>query len=299
MTGILAGGAVIGAVLTILLLMGALSFFSDAKEVVSPDLYSFLKDIVGPIAAGFGGAIAGALTTYKVSTDAQAKTEGLIEARNYNRGVLILVSKLNELASIKKSMIIPCESDLLRFATIPALPTQDKDRGRAEAYLTETLIALESYDVIKHVVLAEEYFDSVRSSLNERNRMVDRHRAQIEQGDSRFEGRVSLNNLVQVHGVGATIKLYVFTEQFIEMVDDSIVILRRAIDSVSDTCAEKLKGRGIKILKYDFKKDNAAYNKTKSPHFKSPQHLRAVISASMHNNSLAQNNWKPSSYPYV
>lgn len=296
MNVILFGGAAIGSVITILLFMGVLSFFSEAEDLVNPNIYSFFKDIVGPIAAGFGGAIAGALTTYKVTSESQVKSDGLMEARNYNRGINILVSKLNELASIKRSIIIPHEDDVLRFTTIPALAIMDKDRGRAETWLTEILITLESYEVIQKMVLAEEFYDSLRSALGERNRMVERYGDQFDRSAAHLESRLSLNDLVLIHGIGSTIKLYSYTEQLISMLDDSITHIAAAIDLVGDTCVEKIKGRGVKILKYKLDENDLVYAKTKPPYFKSPQHLRDVITSPGSDESLATSSWQPINY---
>lgn len=54
-------GFLVGAFSIFFLSLAILAFASDLSQMISPVVIAVLKDVGGPVAAGFGGAIAGAV----------------------------------------------------------------------------------------------------------------------------------------------------------------------------------------------------------------------------------------------
>ena len=94
------------------------AFYPPFSNSVDQALVAYLKDVLGPVFTGLGGAGLGALAAYKFQQSNEAEKE-FKETLNVLRLVKMqLVTKLSELASIKKTSILPYADDKVRFVHI-------------------------------------------------------------------------------------------------------------------------------------------------------------------------------------
>lgn len=269
-------GAVIGAVAALFMVMAGLAFIEPGDYGVPPFLYLFLKDIVGPVAAGFGGAISGAFISYRYQQQNEERKLLSDEARSFNRAMALLAHKLNDIASIKNSAILPRQNDPVRFITIPPIAQSPSREERAAESLGEILIGRGLQDLLPDIFEAEELYHSVRESFYERATLISEMR---EKTEISVEGRgrvVSLDLLVNILGVGATVRMYHLTEQIITGIDDAIDGLIDSLMVVGERCGRKIKSDGGAVLIYG-KDKNEAYTRTAAPFFRDADHLEQSI----------------------
>lgn len=265
---------------------------------VSASAISLLKDVGGPITAAFGATIAGAFISYRIQGESVRREELRQEARAYNSAISILSLKLNEIVSYKKAMVVPYQNDPLRFITMPSPAIGEPKRERAGQLVSELILEYGSYDLLSDLNVAEEYYLSLMDSLRLRFDMVGRHRDRME-GDVAGAGRrIILEDIVRINGVGATIRLYAFSEGLIEVMDDAISKLSKVILDLSAMGAGNLRGRGGKIILINDLSD-PILTRTCAPHFKDVEHLAKVIDVNGGARGLVVGRWKPSNSIYV
>lgn len=284
-------GIVIGAVLAVFAFMVILSFATQDASGIHPVVYSWFKDIAGPVSAGFGGAIAGALVSFKVQQDAVRRKELQLEARSFNRASSILAKKLSDLAAYKMAMVIPFEGNPLRFIMMPGIPGGSAKSERADTLLEEILISFDEFELLSEVSVVEERYETIVESIAERNRLVERHRDRMESSSTGAGRMISLEDVVKINGVGATIRLYTFSEQLVSALDDAIENIVKVLEGLNSSCAQRLKDRGVRIIKVEAG-SSPALKRAAPPHFVSPDHLADVIEGQEQSKALAGRDWR-------
>ncbi|MBD9630735.1 hypothetical protein [Pseudomonas sp. PDM19] len=286
-------GTIIGIVSSVFAYLVVISFWDDSKEFSPTGFNSFVKDILGPIASGFGGAIAGALASFKVQQDASFRKELQLEVRDYNRALHGLAGKLNMLGSYKRAIVVPHENNPLRFCTMPGLALGESDYGSsADILLTPILLSLEEADLLSSVSESEAFFASVVDSVRARNNLLEKHRDKMEQHEKGRRREISLGDLASIQGTGSLVRLYSFSEDFIKLLDETIERLGSTIDKLEAQCIPKLKNRGIKIMSLKKMKD-VMFIPTAPPAFKSVDDFVAIIENQEPYGRLADRKWKP------
>ncbi|MDF3863000.1 hypothetical protein P3W53_00900 [Pseudomonas denitrificans (nom. rej.)] len=286
-------GMTIGIIVSIFFYMAVISFWDTSHEFTPAGFNSFVKDILGPIASGFGGAIAGALASFKFQQDESRKKELQLEIKNYNRAVHILAGKLNILASYKESMIAPYENDLLRFCTMPQVASGDKDYGsEASALLTQILLNIDEADTLAKVTEAEAFYISVIDACRLRNTLVEQHRENSEKNNPGQSRNITLANLSKIQGTNSLLRLYRLSEQLIELVDETLSMFEKVIDKFERRCIPKIRDQGIKVLSLSGA-DERIFKKTIPPHFNSADELEAAIVQQLILSERTESDWKP------
>lgn len=286
-------GITVGIVISIFMYLTAISFWDDSREFSPAGFNSFVKDILGPIASGFGGAIAGALVSFKVQQDANHRKELQLEVRDYNRALHALAGKLNLLGSYKRAIVVPHEKNPLRFCTMPGLALGDSDYGSSsDLLLTPILLNLEEADLLSCVSEAEAYYVSVVDSVRARNSLLEKHREKMEQHEKGRRREVSLGDLADIQGIGSLARLYVFSEEFVKLLDETIDRLEGAIDKLDAKCIPKLKDRGIKVMSIK-RAEDVMFVPTVPPAFKTVDDFVAVIEGQEPAGRLADRKWMP------
>lgn len=294
----LALGAFAGAILTIFVVMAGLAFLEPGEYGVPAPLYNLLKDIVGPVAAGFGGAISGAFVSYRYQQDNERRQTLREEGKSYNRAMGLLAYKLNDIASIKTSAILPYENHSLRFIIIPAMPHSQAREERATDTLSDILIGRGEEDLLPLVFEAEEMYHSARESFFQRVQLISEMREKTEAAEEGSGRLISLEIMVSIHGAGATIRMYRLTEQVIVAIDDSIDQLINALEILGQRCGSKLKRDGLATIAYS-RDENDAYRRVSPPYFASVDQLDEWIkNGAGHKGSIYSHSSQRPSYRY-
>lgn len=242
-------GGVLGFLASLYFLLVVLSFFPEGEVLFSSGIYLFLKDVVGPFAAGLGGAVAGAFSSYmfQLATD---KAKSAVEAVNsYNRALTILNSKYNDLCTIKNGMVVPYSHHEFRFVMMPSLPLRHPVQGNAIDFLSDKLVIHGLADVFAKVVLAEERYSSSICNITERNKMLEQYRAESDASGVRERDMLSM--LVRIHGPERVIRLHQYTENMLVALDEALRTLYEAINALHEELAPKIILKDMKCLAID------------------------------------------------
>ncbi|MCP1651815.1 hypothetical protein [Pseudomonas nitroreducens] len=253
-------GVLVGVTTTFFGLLLLLSFSPDIGELVTPSIFSLLKDIVGPVAAGFGGAIAGAFAAYflsraeskrKRSEDAfeEVRKNRLEEVRQINIALVGLAAKLNDVLSIKKSYIDPMVDDRARFIVIPPFVRPATSRERISDQTTAMLACLPLKNATSLIYQADEGYFSLLDGLYTRGVVLQELRDLLERNKKHVgQPTLTLLDYVNAGGGGRLIALYLMTEDMLSLLTETAQSLADAILAVTEMAMERYKGLGIPLV---------------------------------------------------
>ena len=287
----LAIGAVIGAVVMVFAVMAGLAFIEPGEYGVPAPLYMLLKDIVGPVAAGFGGAVSGALVSYKYQQDTERKASAKAKVRNYNKAVAILASKLNDVGSLKRIFVLPFQNDAVRFIRMPVVSGRYTTPGSAVELLEEILIEHGLHKLYTDIGIVEALYFSVHDSVGSRDRIIEKHRDRADEVSHRYGRRLTLRDVAEIHGVPSLVRLYVYTEDIISLIDECIASISSVMKRLNEECASRVKDAGGKLVRYEDIENEEVFKKTVPPYFKTADELVAAIGLEDYSNSLADRGW--------
>ncbi|GLO54787.1 hypothetical protein PPUJ20066_08230 [Pseudomonas putida] len=270
-------GMSVGLVCAVFLAMVLLSVFPAAEPMLPFRLYDFLKDIGGPVAAGFGGAITGAVVTYLIQSQVEKSKEKVGDVSGYNKGVAILISKYREVASIKKDAVTPYQNGHLRFLTIPSIPEMPLQTERSTDFLNELMIKSSMGELLSSLMVAEQKYIAVMMSISERNRTFLMFRDEFDAVMSKRKGRqrVGLKELVDIHGYTKLLRLYELSEMVVTSIDDTLSSLDVVLNELQNNLAPRFNHEGLRLLGY--LNDGRALELTSAPFYKDTDELAAAM----------------------
>lgn len=260
-------GFLIGAISIFFLSLGILAFASDISQMISPVVVAVLKDVGGPVAAGFGGAIAGAVCSYFFQKRTEKEKENKADISTIHKTWVRLMMQLNELYSIKKYNIFPSLDHAARFIDISKLPSNAGVVDRVDPRIIDIALSVKDASAIDILYLADARYRACFENFTNRNEGLDEYRATLKNAGLGRVGGHSLDELKEAVGVGQLVAIHVMTEQMIEILDETLNTLKSAMDVVSELVNKKYKGQGVISLKMDMKKDNEYLRVSPAPHF--------------------------------
>lgn len=269
-------GVVIGLIVAVFLFLFTFALLPSAEPALPPGMFSLMKDIVGPVAAGFGGAIAGAFASYFIQSAAENRKKLEQECVNYSAAIGILISKINELGSIKKAMIVPCQDEQLRFFTIRTVPKGDVSKAQAAPLINDLLIRYGLSELFVELGVAEEYYLSMIWSVNHCGDYIARYRDEQRKHTLGKQREISLSTLKEIHGVSGILQLYSFVEGFILALDEAIAAMINVMERVQKELAPKLRIQGAMLLNASVP-DNEVLKRTPEPFYKNSEELAAML----------------------
>lgn len=219
-----------------LLLVG---FSQDLSQIISPVIVSMLKDVGGPVAAGFGGAIAGAACTYIFQKRNDQEKEAKIDVSTTHKTMVNLSAQLNNLLSIKKYNIYPYRSDRVRFLHIPKIPSSPGVLERLDPRMIDVALSIGNVSIIDNLYLAQARYNSCFENFTNRNLSLDEYRADLKKaGLGRSEGQ-TFKELYKAVGEGQLVALFNMAEEMIEVLDEAIITLKETLDQVNVLISRK------------------------------------------------------------
>ncbi len=272
-------GFIIGLVFSVFVFFALLAFVTDQSSIFLSGAYNFFKDIVGPIAAGFGGAIAGAFATYRLQSLVEERKSKVSDVSNYNRGVEILSAKNRDLWVYKKQVVEKFQDEELRFLKMPDFPEMPINSLMASDCLNELLIRFGMASSISALMTAERKYVATISNLWQRNKMVAKYRTELDEFFRMRRTRYtpSLGDLVRVHSHTRLLRLYEYTEMAIDDLDRSLVAFYEILISLQKNMAKHIAYQGLNVLDVQPWKPEA----TTPPYFKNVDELSVVLDNAM------------------
>ena len=260
-------GFLIGAFSIFFLSLAILAFASDISQMISPVVIAVLKDVGGPVAAGFGGAIAGAVCSYFFQKRTEKEKENKADISTIHKTWVRLMMQLNELYSIKKYNIFPSLDHPARFIDISKLPSNAGVVDRVDPRIIDIALSVKDASAIDILYLADARYRACFENFTNRNDGLDEYRATLKNAGLGRVGGHSLDELKEAVGVGQLVAIHVMTEQTIEILDETLNTLKNAMDVVTELVTKKYKGQGVLSLKMDMEKGNEYLTVSPAPHF--------------------------------
>lgn len=295
-------GAILGCVICVFSLLIVLAIFPFVESIFPPRTYDFVKDILGPVAAGFGGAIAGVLTSHNIQSKAEAKKAevqaledirklNIKKASNYNKGVGILIAKYRDIANIKMQVVVPCARDELRFLTMPTSQKIPINESKATDYLDELLIEESMGSILSRLMVVEQKYVATMSGVLDRNDLILPYRAEFDAALPRTHHRLraGLSEVVSIHGCTRLLRLYLSSENLICNIDDTLSAFDEILTKLQSDVLCLIKLKDVNIV--DFSNDQRAMTPTPVPYYKNVDDLANAIGID-DSKSLAMRNWR-------
>lgn len=250
-------GVVLGVVLTVLFTLLLVSYFQVVGATISPDLLFLMKDVGGPISAGFGGAIIGACCAYFLNQKNERDKKTKENFSLVYKSSMQLHHKLNELGSIKKHNIIPYCSDY-NFLSVQQIPAEPHNLEKLDPVLIDVFVAAGDDESLNSVFMVDGLYRACFVNLANRNALV-RESWDIIQDSVKYADRgLSLHAIRDLIGEARVMALHEVTLATFEVLDETILELVGAINKVSKVLKKESLNSGYKLLEFSF--DRGAFD---------------------------------------
>ncbi|MBK3461623.1 hypothetical protein [Pseudomonas haemolytica] len=260
-------GLLLGAFLTFFFFLSLFAFSPDLAQLINPLVVAVLKDVGGPVAAGFGGAIAGAVCSYLFQQRNEREKEAKAEISAAHKTCVRLSVQLNDLFSIKKHNIYPSLDHQARFLDISKIPSNPSVTDQVDPRIIDFAVSLKNAEAIDTIYLAESRYRACFENFRNRNLGLDEYRATSKAAGYGRGGSHTLKQLNRIVGQGQLVALHIMTESMIEVLDEAIQTLRNAIELVADMVDKKYKGTGVLNLKMKLQENEQYLAVTAPPYF--------------------------------
>jgi len=268
-------GSIVGATITIIILIVLQKDVANLFGVssTSPSNLSILKDVITPLAASFGGAIAGALAAFKLQNDREESKREEDEINALNNSLLALEAQLDDLSSIKQTILDVAEEPL-RFLEIRPIASVEHVAERIDLRMVSGLARLKEVELIQESRLAERRYINVINTLKLRDSIiVQQHNLLAKAGINTFDS-YSLKNIYKILGPNNLAIAYETTEEYINLLDDALLSIKNAITKINSVFDIHYKDKNYGKLAIKFPKEaEKVLSKTPSPIIKSAREL--------------------------
>lgn len=241
-------GVGIGLFLAFQFLLFLFSFSPAVAWMLDKNIVAFLKDVVGPVSAGFGGAVAGAYAAFRFQNNAEKRKELKAAARTLSMAKLNLMQKLNDLGSIKKHSVFQHCKHPARFVLIGELPESPGVREAIDPNIIDLLIGAGAGKLVSSVLLADKRYEACFENFKLRNKALLEYRAIVNASKIGQGYNTTLADICKVVEPGRLIALHFNTEGVLEMFDETIETLSSALNAIGDALDGSFKGTGLAVM---------------------------------------------------
>jgi hypothetical protein len=244
-----------------------LAYSPAVSSIFGQALASVLKDVVGPVSAGFVGAIAGACAAFYFQSNAERKREQKESARVLYMAKLSFTQKLNDLSAIKNQAFIPNLESKIRFADIGELPERVATPESIDLKLIDLLVAVDADSVIRQVMLAQKFYVSCFDNFQIRNRSLREYRDVINSSPLGKGVNLQFHEVCKVVEPGRIIALYCITEELLSIVDYAMEVLFNALHEIGQALDHKIHIEGGSKKAVVLPQNPAVLTKVSKPKF--------------------------------
>lgn len=260
-------GALIGSLIMFYVLLGLVAYSQEISGLFNPLMISVLKDVVGPVSAGFGGAIAGAYGAYFLQQKNESEKESRVDASALHKSIILFGEMLNELLTIKKYCVYPYRDNEVRFLEIPKISPSPGVQEHLDTRIIDIFIMMNLAEQLTVIKLAAARYKACFENFSNRNQMLDEYRALLNASGFQKDIGVSLDDIASVVYPGRLIAMCSMTEQTLEVLDESIQSLKSATDALADAFESKFKGSGTRGVRMDFSESGLYMAPVPKPYF--------------------------------
>lgn len=265
-------GLILGITVTFFLFLIVVSGIDANHPLVSSSVIAFLKDVVGPFAAGLGGAAVGALLSshFQHAHDKAKENDQIL--KDYFHGYSILLSKFHELRATHENAVRPYQEYPLRFVDIPSAPGYSNIQERAELILGPILLQLGLFEVMDTIRTCETGYSYCLQNHAQRDNIFNECRDKLI--DIPDEDRDILR-IVEEIGLVKVGRLYFATEGFIEVLDETLEWFAKLLNILDTQAAPQIKKLNpLKIVAASY--SALPIQKTPPPAIRSTEHLEEI-----------------------
>lgn len=241
-------GVGIGIFLAFQVLLFLFSFSPAVAWMLDKNIIAFLKDVVGPVSAGFGGAVAGAYAAFRFQNNSEKRKELKAAARTLTMAKLNLMQKINDLVSIKKHSVLQYRDHPARFIMIGELPESRGVRESIDPNIIDLLMDVKAGELISRVLLADKRYEACFENFKLRNKALFEYRAILTGSHLGQTYNATLADICSVIEPGRLIALHVNTEGVLGMFEETLETLSSALNAISDTLDKSFKGKGLAVM---------------------------------------------------
>lgn len=241
-------GMAIGVFLAFQFLLFLFSFSPAVAWMLDKNIVAFLKDVVGPVSAGFGGAIAGAYAAFRFQNNAEKRKELKAAAHTLTMVKLNLKLKLDDLCSIKKQCVIVNCKHPARFILIGELPESPGVREAVDPSIIDLLVDARAGNLINSLLLADKRYEACFQNFKSRNRALLDYRAVFNASLLGQTYNTSLAEICKVVEPGRLLAMYANTEGVLQLFDETIEDLSSVLNEVGGVLDEGFKGAGFAVM---------------------------------------------------
>jgi hypothetical protein len=223
-------GALVGGLSVFYLFLFVAAYAQGLASLINPSLISVLKDVVGPVSAGFGGAVAGAFCAYMLQQNNESIKERRADIAVVQKTFFQLANKLSELLSLKGRNVWKYSDHEFRFSMIPALPG---NAGRPESLdprVLGVMVGQDSIDLLGLLYRTESSYWACFENISIRNIFLGEIKESMEK--SKFSKGAGVHEIVKVVGIDKVLGFYDVSEHNIESLDAAILTLIEALAKV-------------------------------------------------------------------
>lgn len=245
-------GSAIGGLLSVLVLVLAFRAFDHDIDLVfggsgGKDL-DVLTAVVLPLLSTFSGALAGSYYTYRLQVRTKGQEAIQREVYLLRHASLALQSQLNDLAGIKKVMVLPYRNDPLRALSLPITIGSVGVTERVDQDVAIPLIKLNEADLLLRVQFAEKTYLNTLELQQSYHQLSKEYSEKLKSnGVDQFDVS-SLIFKTKIVGGAMIAQLYVTGEGLIDAVDGGIEDIMAALDGLSRVYKENYSSEQFQFL---------------------------------------------------
>ncbi|OHW40834.1 hypothetical protein [Pseudomonas sp. 06C 126] len=236
-------GSAVGGLLSVLILVLVFRAFDHDIDLVlggsGGQELDLLTTVVLPLLSTFFGAMAGSYYTYRLQVRTKAQEEIQREVYLLRHASLALQSQLNDLAGIKRAMVLPYQDDALRSLSMPVTIGSLGVLERIDQDVAIPLIRLNEADLLLRVQFAEKTYLNTLELQQSHHRLSKEYSQRLSDGGVDQFDISSLSFKTKIVGGAMIAQLYTTGEGLIGALDDGLEDLLAALDGLARVYKEK------------------------------------------------------------
>lgn len=236
-------GNAVGGLLSVLILILVFRAFDHDVEMVlgarDGQDFDLLAAVILPLLSTFFGAWAGSYYTYRLQVGTKAQEIIQREVYLLRHASLALQSQLQDLAGIKKAMVLPYKSDVFRALSMPVTVGSIGVTERVDQDVAIPLIKLSETDLLMRVQFAEKTYLNVIELQQSHHQLSRSYSEKLKAAGVDHFDVSSLAFKTKVVGGAMIAQIYVTGEALIEALDGGIEDVLSALAGLSRVYEEK------------------------------------------------------------
>ncbi|WP_143493928.1 MULTISPECIES: hypothetical protein [unclassified Pseudomonas] len=243
-------GVGLGLFLALQFSLFLISFSPDIALLLDTNSIAFLKDVVGPVSSGFGGAIAGAYAAFWFQGHNERNKEAREGYRALSMTKLDYLRRIQYLVAIKKNSIERFKAHEFRFLAIQTLPDTPRVAGVIGLEIIDYLLAEKAKTAVDMVLNANHNYQALFENIKGRNGTYLSYRDILNSSRLGHDLVVDFPAIVSVIEPARLISVYNTTENVLTNFDFVIQYLHDAMIEIGKVLDGPFKAKGFPVIDF-------------------------------------------------